>query len=52
MKKTLVFEGHENEVFFTNEDITLDKKRILFDDVSLEKIHHSRKNYEHYQMNL
>ena len=26
MKKALVFEGYENEVFYTNENITLDQK--------------------------
>ena len=52
MKKTLVFEGHENEAFFTNENITLDKKRILFNQVSSEEIHYSRKIYKHYRLNL
>ena len=52
MKKNLVFEGHENEAFFSNEDITLDKKKILREEMSAEKIHYSRKIFKHYQMNL
>jgi hypothetical protein len=52
MKKTLVFEGYENEMFFTNEEITLDKKKILFDEESSNKIHYSRKIFKHFQMNI
>ena len=52
MKKNLVFEGYENEIFYTNEEITLDKKKILFDEESSNKIHYSRKIFKHFQMNL
>ena len=52
MKKNLVFEGYENEIFFTNEEITLDKKKILFDEKSSNKIHYSRKIFKHFQMDL
>jgi hypothetical protein len=52
MKKNLVFEGYENEIFFTNEEITLDKTKILFDEESSNKIHYSRKIFKHFQMDL
>jgi len=52
MKKNLVFEGYENEIFYTNEEITLDKTKILFDEESSNKIHYSRKIFKHFQMNL
>jgi hypothetical protein len=52
MNKTFVFEGYENEIFFTNEEISLDKKRILLDEVNSDKIHYSRKIFKHFQMNL
>ena len=52
MKKNLVFEGYENEIFFTNEEVTLDKKKIFFDEESSKKIHYSRKIFKHFQMDL
>ncbi len=52
MKKNLVFEGYENEVFFTNENVKLDKKKISFDEENLKKIHYSRKIFKHFQMDL
>lgn len=52
MKKNLVFEGYENEIFFTNEDVKLDKKKISFDEENLKKIHYSRKIFKHFQMDL
>ena len=52
MKKNLVFEGYENEIFFTNEEITLDNKKIFIDEESSKKIHYSRKIFKHFQMTL
>ena len=52
MKKNLVFEGYENEIFFTNEDVKLDKKKISFDEENLKKIHYTRKIFKHFQMDL
>jgi hypothetical protein len=52
MKKNLVFEGYENEIFFTNEVIAPDNKKILFDEKSSNKIHYSRKIFKHFQMDL
>jgi len=52
MKKTLVFEGYENEIFFTNEEIPLDKKKKLSDEESSDEIHYSRKIFKHFKSNL
>ena len=52
MKKYLVFEGYENDIFFTNENVTLDKKKISFDEENLKNIHYSRKIFKHFQMDL
>jgi len=52
MKKYLVFEGYENDIFFTNENVTLEKKKISFDEENLKNIHYSRKIFKHFQMDL
>lgn len=53
MNKVLIFEGHEDELFFTNENTGLGKIEKQSCEVDAqEKIHYSRKIYKHYQMNL
>ncbi len=52
MKKILIFEGHENDFFYTNEEITQEIRRKLLNEISLDKIHYSRRIYKHYQMNI
>jgi hypothetical protein len=48
MKKVLIYEGHEDEVFFSDENITFEKKNNISNKVIKQDIHYSRKFFKHY----
>jgi len=52
MKGALFYEGYPDEVFFTDDSMTLERKEELLNDLNVKDIHYSRKKFNHYKKEL
>ena len=52
MKGVLLYEGHPDEAFFTDDSMTLERKEELLNGLDLKDIHYSRKKFKHYKKKL
>ena len=52
MKGVLLYEGHPDEAFFTDDSMTLERKEELLNGLDLKDIHYSRKKIKHYKKKL